>query len=208
MYLVNGTLTSSLPFRLHLPDGRTRTSLHELNDAQLAELGIYPCDEIKPPLTWTQHYGAPSIEIADGRATATYPVVDYSADEVAAILEAAKAAKRGEIAAARWAEMSTPTAVEGYEAVWYADKESMNDMLRASSDLQTAIALGHLPKGSTVQWKTAEGTFVTLGLDDLVTIRLLLSQRQQTLYAREADWVRQIKDAETPDGLGGIAWGI
>jgi len=206
MYLVNGTLTSSLPFRLHLPDGRTRTSLHELNDAQLAELGIYPCDEIKPPLTWTQHYGAPSIEIADGRATATYPVVDYSADEVAAILEAAKAAKRGEIAAARWAEMSTPTAVEGYEAVWYADKESMNDMLRASSDLQTAIALGHLPEGSGVEWKTAEGTFVTLGLNDLVTIRLLLSQRQQTLYAREADWVRQIKDAETPDELGGIVW--
>ena len=203
MYLINGTLVNALPFRLHLPDGRTRTSLHELNDAQLAELGIYPVDEVRPPITWTQHHGTPVIEVADGRATATYSVLDYSPDEVAGILDAAKERKRGEIAAARWAEMSTPTMVDGYEAVWYADKDSMNDMLRASSDLQTAIALGHLPKGSTVQWKTAEGTFVTLGLDDLVTIRLLLSQRQQTLYAREADWVRQIKDAESPEELGG-----
>ena len=141
-----------------------------------------------------------------GRATATYPVVDYSADEVAGILEAAKAAKRAEIAAARWEEMSTPTAVEGYEAVWYADKESMNDMLRASSDLQTAIALGHLPEGSAVQWKTAEGTFVTLGLNDLVTIRLLLSQRQQGLYAKEAGLVEQIEAAESPEELAAISY--
>jgi hypothetical protein len=141
-----------------------------------------------------------------GRATATYPVVDYSEDEVTAILEAAKERKRGEIAAARWTEMSTPTAVEGYEAVWYADKESMNDMLRASVDLQTAIALGHLPEGSGVEWKTAEGTFVTLGLNDLVTIRLLLSQRQQGLYAREAGMVAQISAAETPDDLEVIMW--
>ena len=101
MYLINRQITS-LPFRLHLPDGRTRTSLHELDDTQLAELGIYPCDEIKPPLTWTQHYGAPVIEVTDGRATATYPVLDHSADEVAGILEAAKAAKRQEIASARF----------------------------------------------------------------------------------------------------------
>ena len=206
MYLINGTLSASLPFRLHLPDGRTRTSLHEMSDAQLAELDIYPCEEIKPPLEWTQHYGTPVIEVTDGRATATYPVLDYSADEVAGILEAAKAAKRAEIAAARWAEMSTPTMVEGYPHLWFADKESMNDMLRASVDLQTAIALGHLPEGSGVEWKTAEGTFVTLGLNDLVTIRLLLSQRQQALYAREADWVRQIKDVESPEELGGIVW--
>ncbi len=133
-------------------------------------------------------------------------MVDYSSADADRILEEAKVRKRGEIAAARWAEMSTPTAVDGYEAVWYADKESMNDMLRASSDLQTAIALGHLPEGSAVQWKTAEGTFVTLGLNDLISIRLLLSQRQQALYAREADWVRQIKDVESPEDLEVIVW--
>ena len=38
MYLINGTLSNSLPFRLHLPDGRTRTSLHEMSEAELAEL--------------------------------------------------------------------------------------------------------------------------------------------------------------------------
>ena len=90
MYLINGTLVNTLPFRLHLEDGRTRTSLHEMSDAQLAELDIFPCDEIKPPLEWTQHYGAPEITVTDGRATATYPVLDYSPEEAAGILEAAR----------------------------------------------------------------------------------------------------------------------
>ena len=133
-------------------------------------------------------------------------MLDYSPEEVAGILEAARERKRSEIAATRWAEMSTPTMVDGYEAVWYADKESMNDMLRASSDLQMAIALGHLPENSTVQWKTADGTFSTIGLNDLVTIRLLLSQRQQGLYAREAELLPLIEAAESPDDLNEIVF--
>ena len=208
MHLVNGTLSASLPFRLHLPDGRTRTSLHELSEAELAELNIYPVDEVRPPLTWTQHYGVPVIEVTDGRATATYPVLDHSPDEVAGILEAAKSAKRAEIAAARWQEMSEPTQVSGYDALWFADKEAMNDMLRASSDLQTAIQLGHLPEDTTLQWKTADGSFVTVSLDDLVTVRLLLSQRQQTLYAKEAMLSAAIDACETPQEVEAIAWSM
>jgi len=208
MHLVNGTLSASLPFRLHLPDGRTRTSLHELSEAELAELNIYPVDEVRPPLTWTQHYGVPVIEVTDGRATATYPVLDHSPDEVAGILEAAKSAKRAEIAAARWQEMSEPTQVSGYDALWFADKEAMNDMLRASSDLQTAIQLGHLPEDTTLQWKTADGSFVTVLLDDLVTVRLLLSQRQQTLYAKEAMLSAAIDACETPQEVEAIAWSM
>jgi len=208
MHLVNGTLSASLPFRLHLPDGRTRTSLHELSEAELAELNIYPVDEVRPPLTWTQHYGVPVIEVTDGRATATYPVLDHSPDEVAGILEAAKSAKRAEIAAARWQEMSEPTQVSGYDALWFADKEAMNDMLRASSDLQTAIQLGHLPEDTTLQWKTADGSFVTVSLDDLVTVRLLLSQRQQTLYAKEAMLSAAIDACETPQEVEAITWSM
>ena len=206
MFYINGGIFTELPFRTILPDGRTRTSLHELDDEGLAALGVFPCDEVKPEKTWAQYYGTPSVTVENGRATAVYPVVDYSAADATRILDEAKVRKRQEIAATRWAEMSTPTAVEGYEAIWYADKESMNDMLRASSDLQTAIALGHLPEGSEVRWKTAEGTFVTLGLNDLVTIRLLLSQRQQGLYAKEAGLVEQIEAAETLDDLEVIVW--
>jgi len=139
-----------------------------------------------------------------GWAAVTDVVISDAPDEI--VLQDARDSKKAEIAAARWAEMSTPTAVDGYEAIWYADKESMNDMLRASSDLQTAIALGHLPENSTVQWKTAEGTFVTLGLNDMVTIRLLLSQRQQGLYAKEAGLVEQIEAAESLDDLEMIVW--
>lgn len=207
MYLINDTLSESLPVRFFLPGGSTRTSLHDLSESELAELGIYYCDVVKPPKSWTQYYGDPVIEIANNRATATYPVLDYTQEEVDRILEEAKEKKRNEIAAARWDEMSTPTTVDNYDAVWYADKESMNDMLRASIDMQTAVDLGYLPIEETnVSWKTAEGTFVTLNLTDLVTIRLLLSQRQQSLYAKEAMLLNQINSATTPDEVSLIVW--
>ena len=148
MYLINGTLSASLPFRLHLEDGRTRTSLHEMSEAQLAELNIYPVDEIKPPVTWTQHYGAPEITVADGRATATYPVVDYSPDEVAGILETAKAAKRAEIASVRF-EAET-AGIDGIRT----DRESQS--------LITGAALKAMQDSTyTCKWKGVDG-FVEL----------------------------------------------
>lgn len=121
-------------------------------------------------------------------------------------LDECRAAKRSEIAAARWNEMVQPTTVQGYESIWFADKESMNDMLRASNDLQTTIALGYLSSDVEVNWKTANGSFVSLSVNDLVTIRLLLSQRQQTLYNKEADLVFDIENANTVEDLNKILW--
>jgi len=121
-------------------------------------------------------------------------------------VEELRAEKRSEIASARWAEMSEPTTVDGFPALWFADKESMNDMHRASSDLQTAIAMELLPPETTVGWKTADGSFTTLSLNDLITVRLLLSQRQQALYAKEAVILALIAAAETPADLDAISW--
>ena len=198
MYLVNGTLSNSLPFRLHLPDGRTRTSLHEMSDAQLAELGIYPVDEVKPPLEWTQYHGTPVIEVADGRATATYPVLDYSADEVAGILEAAKERKRSEIAAARWAAETAGIDVNGFTV--RTDRESQ--ALITGAALQAFVDPDY-----TCRWKTEAG-FVSLDSVQIKAVAQAVRAHVQSCFDREADWVRQIKDAETPEELGGIAWGI
>lgn len=194
MYLINGTLSASLPFRLHLADGRTRTSLHELSEAELAELNIYPVDEIKPPLTWTQHYGAPVIEVTDGRATATYPVLDYSAEEVAGILEAAKSAKRAEIAAARF-EAET-AGIEGIKT----DRESQ--ALITGAALQAIVDYDY-----ECRWKTSEG-FVHLSAEQIKHIAQLVRLHVQSCFDREAELCGLIDKAETPDELGGIAWGI
>ena len=146
--------------------------------------------------------------------TAPYLLVENDPGEIgninelsgAAILAGAKAAKKQEIAAARWNEMSAPTVVDGYSATWYADKESQNDMLRSCIDMQTAISLGHLPPDTTTQWKTATGDFVVVGVNDLVTVRLLLSQRQQTTYTKEATLKAQIDAATTVAEVEAVEW--
>lgn len=204
MYLFNGQLLASLPFRLHLPDGRTRTSLHELDDAQLAELDIYPCDEIKPPLEWTQHHGTPEITVTDGRATATYPVLDYSPDEAAGMMDAAKERKRSEIAAARWAAETAGTAgtagidVNGFTV--RTDRESQ--ALITGAALQAIVDYDY-----ECRWKTSEG-FVHLSAEQIKYIAQLVRSHVQSCFDREAELCGLIDKAETPDELGGIAWGI
>lgn len=192
MYLINGTLSASLPFRLHLPDGRTRTSLHEMSEAQLAELGIYPCDEIKPPLTWTQHYGAPEITVADGRATATYPVLNYSPDEVVGILEAAKAAKRAEIASARF-EAET-AGINGIKT----DRESQA--------LITGAALKAMQDSEySCRWKGVDG-FVELTAPQILAIADAVRAHVQSCFDREAELVALIEAAESPEELNEIVF--
>ena len=187
MYLINGNLVNTLPFRLHLPNGQTRTSLHEMSEAQLAELAIYPVDDIKPPITWTNHYGAPVIEVTDGRATATYPVLDYSPEEVAGILEVAKERKRGEIAAARF-EAET-SGIDGIKT----DRESQA--------LITGAALKAMQDNTyTCKWKGIDG-FVELTAPQIIAVADAVRQHVQSCFDKEAELCGLIDKAESPDEL-------
>ena len=196
MYLINGTLSASLPFRLHLPNGQTRTSLHEMSEAQLAELNVYPCDEIKPPLEWTQHHGAPEITVADGRATATYPVLDYSPDEVAGILEAAKSAKRAEIAAARWEAETAGIDVNGFTV--RTDRESQA--------LITGAALKAMQDSTySCRWKTESG-FVELTAPQILAIADAVRAHVQGCFDHEAELLPLVEAAKSPKKLNKIVF--
>ena len=196
MYLINGTLSNSLPFRLHLPNGQTRTSLHEMSDAQLAELGIYPCDEIKPPLEWTQHHGAPEITVADGRATATYPVVEYSPEEIEGILEAAKESKRSEVASARFEAETAGIDVNGFTV--RTDRESQ--ALVTGAALQAIVDYDY-----ECRWKTSEG-FVHLSAEQIKYIAHAVRAHVQSCFDREAELLPLIDAAESPGDLDKIVF--
>ncbi len=172
-----------------------------MTEAGLKKAGIYAYEDNPPAYDERYYHLGSTVEFDGERVTKTYVVLPID-------LETFKERKKADMAAARWYEMSEPTKVPGYDALWYADKEAMNDMLRASSDLQTAIQLGHLPEDTTLQWKTADGSFVTVLLDDLVTVRLLLSQRQQVLYTKEAMLAAAIDACETPQEVEAIAWSM
>lgn len=179
--------------------GKLYTSLDRLPMEQLNSWGFYQYED--NPLSFDSRYQylGSALSFVNSVVTKEYVVLNLD-------IEMIRKNKKEEIAAARWKEMSEPTTVEGYNSVWFADKEAMNDMLRASSDLATAIELGHLPSSTLLDWKTADGTFAQVSLQDLVTIRLLLSQRQQTLYTKEANLINQIDSAETAEDILAINW--
>lgn len=198
MYLVNGEFFDSIPFRLRLPDGSTRTSLCELSEKELAELKVFPCKEVKPEKEWTQYYGEPKVEIKDGVAIATYPVLDYSPDEVAGILESAKERKRSEIAAARFDAETAGIDVNGFTV--RTDRESQ--ALITGAALQAIVDYDY-----ECRWKTSEG-FVHLSAEQIKYIAQLVRSHVQSCFDREAELCGLIDKAKSPEKLGGIAWGI
>ena len=180
-------------------DGRLYTSLSRLPISQLNSWGFYQYEDNPISFDNRYQYLGSSLSFNGNEVKKEYVVINLD-------IETVKKSKKEEIASSRWEEMSRPTNVAGYTSLWFSDKEAMNDMLRASSDLATAIELGHLPSSTLLDWKTADGTFAQVSLQDLVTIRLLLSQRQQTLYTKEANLINQIDSAETVEEILAINW--
>lgn len=66
-----------LPGRMRLPDGSTRTSLHELSREALVALGWWVCKETRPPLGANEGYGQPALTVDETLkiVRAVYPVV-------------------------------------------------------------------------------------------------------------------------------------
>lgn len=180
-------------------DGRLYTSLSRLPISQLNSWGFYQYEDNPISFDNRYQYLGSTLSFNGSEVKKEYVVINLD-------IETVKKGKKEEIASSRWDEMSRPTEVAGYTSLWFSDKEAMNDMLRASSDLATAIELGHLPSSTLLDWKTADGTFAQVSLQDLVTIRLLLSQRQQTLYTKEANLINQIDEAETAEDILAINW--
>jgi hypothetical protein len=115
---------------------------------------------------------------------------------VAGILEAAKERKRSEIAAARWAEETAGIDVNGFTV--RTDRESQA--------LVTGAALAAFADPDyTCQWKTEAG-FVSLDSVQIKAVAQAVRAHVQSCFDREADWVRQIKDVESPEDLEVIVW--
>ena len=196
MWLINGTLNSALPFRLRLPDGSTRTSLCELSEVELAEINIFPVDELKPEKEWTQYYGAPDVIVSDGRATATYPVLDYSSEEVEEILSNAKGRKLADIASARY-----EAEIAGVEAGGMTIKTD-----RESQALITGAALqAFVDPDYTCTWKTVDG-FVELTSLQIKGAAMYVRSHVQGCFNKEATLVAQVQEVQTPEELEAIVW--
>ena len=117
---------------------------------------------------------------------------------MAGILEAAKSAKRAEIAAARWEAETAGIDVNGFTV--RTDRESQA--------LITGAALAAFADPDyTCQWKTEAG-FVSLDSVQIKAVAQAVRAHVQSCFDREAELLPLIEAATSPEELGGIAWGI
>ena len=195
----NGSITTfdSLPFRVTLADGTTRTSLSELSAAQLAEIGVYPVVETAPEYdAGTQRLVGPTLALDGDHVNATWTVESLSAEEIAEILAAAKAAKKSEIAAARYASEVAGVTVGG--VVVRTDRESQA--------LITGAALKAIQDAEyTCTWK-AEGGFLELTAVQILAIADAVRAHVQGCFDLEAAKCAQIDAAQTVEDVEAVTW--
>lgn len=198
MYWINGTLQESLPFRILLPDGTTRTNLRELTNEQLAELEIYPAIEIKPEIQkWTQYYGEPTITIENGIATAVYSVINKTAEQLDNELKIAKDSKLAEIAEMRWREETKGITLLDGTAI-KTDRESQSLLTGA------AFYVSMNPE-VLIDWK-ADGKWVKLNKDQLLAIADVVRQHVQNCFSKEKILAERINSCSSIEDVMNINW--
>ena len=191
------TTFDTLPFRVTLADGTTRTSLSELSAAQLAEIGVYPVVGNQPEHDpSTQRLVGPTLVLDGDHVTATWTVESLSAEEIAGKLAAAKSAKNSEIAAARYAAEIAGVAVGGVTI--RTDRESQA--------LITGAALKATQDGTySCTWKTESG-FVTLDSATIIAVADAVRTHVQTCFDAEAAKCMLIDAAQTVEDVEAVSW--
>ncbi len=190
-------LFDSLPFRVALADGTTRTSLSELSASQLAGIGVYPVVGTEPEYdAGTQRLVGPSLALDGDHVTETWTIESLSAEEAAAVLAAAKAAKKAVIAAARYAAEIAGVTVSG--ATIRTDRESQalitGAALKATQDAEY-----------TCTWK-AESGFVSLNAATIIAVADAVRAHVQACFDAEAAKCVLIDAAATVAEVEAIEW--
>lgn len=109
-----------------------------------------------------------------------------------------KAAKRDEIAAARYAAETGGCTVDG---VMIATDRGSQALLTA------AVVTARLDLEFKTRWKCADGHFVTLDALQLRAIGDAVTAHVEACFAREGELCEQIDAATTPEELDAIKWG-
>lgn len=198
----NGSITifNSLPFRVTLADGTTRTSLSELSAAQLAEIGVYPVVGTAPEYdAGTQRLVGPTLALDGDHVAATWEIESLSAEEIAEILAAAKAAKKAEMSAAFNAHIAGSIAVSLGYPMQFDTLDTL--MVRGAIELaqaneQTSL---YLTDANDV---THEGVSIADAQTTLMEMMAAFAQahaKKQTLRA-------QIDAAQTVEAVEAVEW--
>jgi len=211
----NGTLRliGSLPSRLRLPDGLTRTGLDELTTAQLAELSIYPAMEVKPSFdAATQFLGEPVLKLAKGKVTATYPVLDKSKEQIAAEVEAAKAAKLAELATARWEAVQAGVEINGVTVA--TDSDSQTALIGAAFGAFVKMIGSSLPAAAEplvaaipekTGWK-GKDCWADLSVTDALNVAVTVRAHVQGLFDKERGLAEKVAACSTVAEVDAITW--
>jgi hypothetical protein len=153
---------------------------------------VLETDEGDLPFTYNPIDDAPATEYVRGNL-GTFPVAPY-VPPTPPTLDELKAAKRTEIASARWNDESSPFYYGPKLATFDTSERSQIKYLRAYE------------KGDTVMWKTVDAGWVKMSQADFSGLIGAYEAFVASLFEKEAMLQWQITEAETEEDIDRINW--
>lgn len=168
-------------------------NFHTLSDSEIAEHGWIPALLVNydyDPSCQTRT--GPEFEVGECSVICRYTVADMDLDSF-------KAAKKADIAAARYSAETGGIAVNG--ALIATDREAQAQLNGALAALGNSFV-------ETINWKNADGTWSELTADVVKEVGALVARHVQSCFTREQELCDQVATAATVEEVAALQWSM
>jgi len=196
LYSLNGNYPSTLPFRIRLSDGRTRTDPSTFTEEELTDAG-YTAVSDEPVPTALQIVEWDSVNI-------NWIVRDKTPQELENELNSAKDSRMIYITDSRDSELRQLTCQWNNDQ-WDAREADSTRIANVLTMIEQASNLG-IPTPSTIDWRTYDDQNRTLTVADLVQLGASMFQAQQIVWVKQAMLKDQIQASTTVEEVNSIVW--
>jgi hypothetical protein len=196
LYSKNGNYPDTLPFRIRMPDGRTRTDQTTFTEEELSEAG-YTAVSDPPSITSLQALEWDSENIQ-------WIVRDKSQQEIENELNSAKNSRMQYITNNRDSTLKMLTC-EWNNDHWDARETDSTRIANVLTMIEQAGNLG-IPTPSTVDWRTYDDQNRTLSIPELTQLGASMFQAQQIVWNKQATLKDQVQAATTIEEVNSIVW--
>ena len=196
LYSKNGNYPEVLPFRIRMPDGRTRTDPSTFTESELSEAGYVSVpDEPIPSSTQVVEWNSENIQ---------WIVRDKTPQEIENELNSAKKSRMNYITSSRDSELRQLSCMWNNDQ-WDARETDSTRIANVLTMIEQAANLG-IPIPSTVDWRTYDDQNRTLSIPELTQLGASMFQAQQIVWVKQATLKDQVQAATTVEEVNSINW--
>ena len=196
LYSLNGNYPSTIPFRIKMSDGKTRTDPSTFTEEELTNAGyIAVSDEPIPTALQVVEWDSENIQ---------WVVRNKTQQELENELNSAKDSRMNYITSSRDSDLRQLSCMWNNDQ-WDARETDSTRIANVLTMIEQAQTID-MPTPSTIDWRTYDDQDRTLTIPDLIQLAACMFMAQQIVWNKQAQLKNAIAAATTVEEVNSIVW--